>query len=121
MFGRRRIVEGLLEGTSPKDLLIGDSSLRPAGWPEPGLMRAARRAGFRIVAGSDPLPFAGEERMLGRYGVAGDGAFDPRCPAASLRRWLNDPASAFRRVGTRSPLAQVLRRLAGNARAGRAA
>ena len=36
-------------------------------------MRQARDRGFKIVAGTDPLPFAGEERGIGRYGVAWSG------------------------------------------------
>jgi hypothetical protein len=113
-WGRRAgEVERVLAEMSPADLLIGDTTLRPLGWGEPLLMARARRRGFRIAAGSDPLPFAGEECRVGSYAVAIEGeAFDASRPATELRRLLRGPAAGCVRVGRRgSPVSVALRLL----------
>ena len=67
-FGERgKLIEKLINELKPGDLLIGDTPLRPYGWPVPRLMKLAKNKGFTIVAGSDPLPFSGEEHWLGAY------------------------------------------------------
>lgn len=119
-FGRGRVVGKLLERFDPATLLIGDSSLRPTIWPEPRLMRRARHLGFRVVAGSDPLPFPGEEVMMGSYATVLDGEFDPSQPLVSARQLLRggeDPVP----VGRRGGFIQVIRRLRQNAAAAAAA
>jgi hypothetical protein len=112
-FARGRIVAELLADSVPGDFLVGDTALRPLGWPEPALMRAARERGFAVLAGSDPLPFPGEEHRAGRYGVEFDGAFDPARPAASIRALLPTPG---RLIGRRLSFPGVVRRLWKNAR-----
>lgn len=110
LFSRRRVVAGLLEQFNPQQLLVADTSLRPSGLPEPGLMRMARRDGYRILAGSDPLPASGEERWLGAYASLFDGAFDPQRPVTSARSLLRNGSP--RTVGRRCALPAVLCRLA---------
>ncbi len=67
LFARGKTVKTLLRQFSPSQLVLVDSALRPWGWPAPGVYRAARRAGRAVLAGSDPLPFAGEEIRAGSY------------------------------------------------------
>lgn len=65
---RGRLIEMLLGKFTPGEICLGDSALRPLWlWPEPFIMRRARRAGFRVLAGSDPLPQSGAERDCGSY------------------------------------------------------
>lgn len=67
-FGERgKLILRLITEFQAGDLLIGDTPLRPYGWSLPRLMKHAQSLGFGIVAGSDPLPFSGEERWLGAY------------------------------------------------------
>ncbi|MDP8237139.1 MAG: hypothetical protein P9M08_12210 [Candidatus Erginobacter occultus] len=100
MFKRAGVVGRLLEDFGPGLLLLGDTSLRPLGWPRPAPMRDPDRV---ILAGSDPLPLAGEESEAGRYGVRIEGDFDRRRPLSSLRRLLVDPAASRRPIGRRNP------------------
>jgi len=104
LFKRKRVVEKLLDLFGPDQLLIGDSAMRPVFWPEPGAMRAARRRQYRILAGSDPLPRAGDEHQAGRYATQVDGKFDPNHPAQSLLRVLADPSIPSSRIGSRCGL-----------------
>jgi hypothetical protein len=67
-FGERgKLVERLINELDKQDFLIGDTTLRPYGWSTPRLMKMAQDKGFTVIAGSDPLPFSGEEHWLGAY------------------------------------------------------
>lgn len=110
LFGRGRIVRRVLRAAPKGSILVGDSSLRPAGWREPALMRLARTRGLRVVAGTDPLPVAGEETVIGTYGIVGESDFNWRDPIGSIRSMLLSSPS-MRIVGRRGDLGTVWRRL----------
>jgi hypothetical protein len=117
-FGARgRLVRSILKASQPGALLLGDSSLRPVGWPEPLPMRAARRRGFGVLAGSDPLPFAEDERWIGAYASRFEGPFQPEQPLDSMRRLLRSPGLVVSRVGRRGGPIAVFRRLIAHRRA----
>ena len=117
LFKRGEVVAGLLRRFAAGELLLGDTTLRPTLWGEPRLMRSARRRGFGILAGSDPLPFPGEEVILGRYATVMDGDFDVDHPLAGVRRMLSSSGGLGATVGSRGGVVETLRRLRGNARA----
>jgi hypothetical protein len=102
-FKRGKIVRDLI-GRSPESasFAIGDTPLRHSLWASPKLMRRAVRKGMELLAGSDPLPFKGEEAMIGTYGNAVQGAFDPDQPVTSIRRILKDPESQIQIIGKRN-------------------
>ncbi|MBN2369427.1 MAG: hypothetical protein JXO72_02970 [Vicinamibacteria bacterium] len=102
-FGRANHVRDAINRLPVGSFLVGDSSLRPRAWPEPQLMSLAQKRGFRLIAGSDPLPFAGEERWIGSYGIVARGEFDPTHPASSLRRLLMSRESRITIAGRRRP------------------
>lgn len=111
MFRRAATVAALLRAVGPETLLLGDTSLRPLGWGEPRLMRAARARGYRVLAGSDPLPIAWDDMVMGSYATLFDAPFDAERPVDSLRRALRSPAAAPRTVGRRGSPLTVARRL----------
>jgi len=117
LFKRGEVVAGLLRRFAAGELLLGDTTLRPTLWGEPRLMRSARRRGFGILAGSDPLPFPGEEVILGRYATVMEGNFDVDRPVAGVRRLLSSSGGVGAAVGSRGGVVETLRRLRGNARA----
>ena len=106
---RRRIVERLLTETPPGDLLLADSGIRAALAPYPRLLARAERLGFRVVAGSDPLPLAGEIARPGSFGCLVQGPFSVEAPAAALRDLLATEPSKPRIYGAGRPLAGFLR------------
>jgi hypothetical protein len=118
---RGRLVLELLERFKPGELLLGDTLLRPALCPEPRLMREARRRGHAVLAGSDPLPLAGEEVFLGAYATVLQGAFDPGQPRESACHLLRDPAALTEIRGARGAWTAAARRWLRLARAPRAA
>jgi hypothetical protein len=100
--GRRgRLVRALIETAAPGQLLLGDVALRPRPSPEPRLLTLGRRRGFTLLAGSDPLPLAGEERHVGRYATAVDGVVSPATPSAFLRASLCEVGAAPSVCGSR--------------------
>jgi len=113
LFGRAKTVTELLEKFAPPELLLGDSSLRPVGWPEPLIMRRARKEGRRILAGSDPLPPQSEEVQAGRYcsllELDPAGLQDSNL-SAYIKDALRNPALPLRSVGKRSSPLEFLRR-----------
>jgi len=102
LFSRGKAVVALLQRFKPDQLLIGDTTMRPALWSTPCLMRSAHRSGFHILAGSDPLPFSGEEKQIGRYACRMQAVWQNDRPVASLRAALLNTDSVIERVGRRS-------------------
>jgi hypothetical protein len=117
LFERGKLVRTLVSEFSPSQLLLIDTSLRPLGWPAPRLYAAARRQGRAVLAGSDPLPFAGEENLAGSWHCSFSipAPDDPARIVAPLKAVLTTGARAIEFGGRRgSPLA-VFRRLRQNA------
>lgn len=100
--GRRgSLVRDLVRSPAPAGILLGDTSLRPRGLAEPALIREARARGIRILQGTDPLPFAGDEARLGSWASLLRGPWDPARPAASLRALLASAGTPATAAGTR--------------------
>ena len=118
LFRRGKVIAALLRDFTPQDLLLGDVSLRPQGWPLPLLMRRGRRLGYAIISGSDPLPFSGEEQQFGLCGSRLVSTEQNVTPSELLRHLLTGKAAAAN-FGSRSSLFAVLRRLRCNAAASR--
>lgn len=109
---RGKVVKKWITESAPQDFLIGDTYMRPKPWARPLLMRLAQKRGFKIIAGSDPLPFTGEEKTIGKYGFKLAGAFNPERPAESLRNLILNPQAQAQIIGHRSGVLQFARRQA---------
>jgi hypothetical protein len=109
-FQRGKVVQYLLHSFTPQDFLLGDVSLRPVGWPLPLLMRKAQRLGYKIISGSDPLPFSGEEKQFGRYASKIVSAEQKIAPDDVLRALLFGKADAIS-IGQRASPLELFQRL----------
>jgi len=107
LFRRGNVIRTIVETWNREPLALGDTCMRAAGMPTPALMKLGRQCGIPVVAGSDPLPFAGDEYMVGQYGISSE-AFDPDQPVTSARTLLS--SGAFTTVGTRNTLIAATRR-----------
>jgi len=114
---RGRIVAGLLAACDPSRVAAGDTSLRPLGWPEPLALRRARARGFRVLAGSDPLPPAGEAGRVASYAAGWEDEADLERPAGALAALLRRPGLEPLRLGRRDAPWTVLRRVRAHAAA----
>lgn len=107
--GRRgEQVRTLLQQSDPGELWVGDIAMRPQGSPRPRAFRLAQDRGIGILAGTDPLPVAGEEGVVGSYGIRVEGD----SPDAALRA---SPGSVSI-VGSRQDLYTAARRWISNYR-----
>lgn len=90
---------------------LGDILLRPGPGPRPAPMRHAATMGFPLLAGTDPLPLAGQEAQAGRYASRFDGPVNLADLPDFLRRsWLVD-APAWSVVGQRGGWLHMLKTL----------
>jgi hypothetical protein len=115
-FGQRgRLIRDMLSRRPAAAICMGDTTLRPVGWRTPALMLQASKAGIQVVAGSDPLPFAGEEVLAGRYVSIADGIIDPLDAAGSFRTVMKNTNAVLRQAGRRdAPLKWLTRWLRAN-------
>ncbi|MDH3376357.1 MAG: hypothetical protein OEQ39_05240 [Gammaproteobacteria bacterium] len=116
-FGRGNVVTSLLDRFSPAHMVIGDTGLRPLGWGTPWLMRKARNRGFRVLAGSDPLPVIGEERYFGTYMTAAETATASASPTALIHSIVRDSSVSLSVRGSRPMPFAIAQRLRKNSAA----
>ena len=120
-FQRGKVVKSLIEKFGPSELALGDTTLRPLGWGMPSTMFEARRDGYRILYGSDPLPFRGEEATPGSYATLIQGTMrqDEKCRsnADAILKSVLTANMRIQPVGSRGTIPQVLKRLYKNKRA----
>lgn len=110
-FGSRgKIVDQLFERFAPSQLTISDTTMRPSFWPTPRRMAAAQQQGFHVICGSDPLPFAGEEKMVAQYALLIHDDFDEHRPVTSIRYILTHSQSTWTVYGKRSGLGSFIKR-----------
>jgi hypothetical protein len=113
-FERGSVVRRLITRFKSVEILFGDTSLRPTLWATPWLMHEAGRRGFKILAGSDPLPFAGDEKYMGTYATIMEGEFDAAKPATSVRNLMLSPGFSPLLTGLRCGPIETARRLLKN-------
>ena len=108
---RHAIVRQAIVSLAPRGLLLCDSSIRPAFFPEPSLFHLARRLGVPIVAGTDPFPVAGEETLAGSYGSLLEADFTADNAPETIPGLLRERSfTACRPIGRRSPFPIAARR-----------
>lgn len=113
-WGRRgREVRELLASSLSSRIYLADSATRPHTMPAPRLFELASRMKVPVIAGTDPLPFGGEERKIGRYGFALEAAGTASDTADDLRAVLRsrmiEPVIFGRRERTAAALGLQLR------------
>ncbi len=66
---RGKMVRHLLDTIPATTLLVGDISIRSRFGPPSLLLRYARKRGFAVLCGTDPLPGNADEELVGSFGV----------------------------------------------------
>lgn len=108
---RAGIIRKAIPSLAPHGLMLCDSSIRPALFPQPLLFRLARRLHVPVVAGTDPFPVAGEEALIGSYGSLMEADFTPENAHDTIPSLLRERRFSFcRPVGRRSHLPIAARR-----------
>lgn len=110
---RAKLLEAALADGSLSGALLGDSALRPAGTPRPGLFDLAEKRGVPVLAGSDTLPLGSDETAAGRYGSILKVEPDTNAPWPSLRAELARAKVSPATFGRRDGLVATVRRQVG--------
>ena len=117
LFGRGTLVRDIVGESGPGELLLCDSAIRPRCMPLPPAMRLGLKRGLGIIAGSDPLPFRGDDKWMGTYGIATPCDFDPQLPATSIRKLLAGLRGKTHIAGRRGAVFSAIFRLVAHHRA----
>ncbi len=105
---RGKLVNQLLAQYDTTELALGDTTMRPYGWCTTKQFRLAKSKGMKILCGSDPLPFIGEEVRPGSY--ASEVQSDTDDPVEALHQILQESVSA-KPVGRRNSPFLAARRM----------
>lgn len=110
LFKRGRIVERFIPLAKSYSLLFADTFMRPACLPDFHLIKQIHTVQKSLLAGSDPLPMKGEEKILGKYATLFEGEFDPENPLFSMQSILLSGSQPFTSSGKRSTLSEFILR-----------
>jgi len=66
---RGAVVRRLLDATPATILTVGDIAIRSPIGPPSSLLRYARKKGFSVLAGTDPLPRVQDQLLVGAFGI----------------------------------------------------
>ncbi len=117
---RGGVVKDLLNTFTPEQLAVGDTTMRPYGWFMPLIMRQAKAKGFKIIFGSDPLPFPGEECRPGSYATEISSSASDKRPREVIANMLTQNV-IMQSVGHRCSLIDVAQRTLGHRKASKIA
>lgn len=93
------VVRELFGTRSPDSLFAGDNGGRLHLWGMPRPLEAATRAGFRVLPGTDPFPFAADYRRVGAFGFVAEAEISRSAPWRCLKGWLESPGAAPKPYG----------------------
>ena len=113
---RGTIVEQLIDNFDSQQIAMGDTTMRPYGWATPKLFRKAGNKGVKILCGSDPLPFQGEESRPGSY--SSHIQLDADNPVDAVSRILEQNTTE-NQLGKRNTLFEVAMRMQNHRKAGK--
>ena len=93
----------------PRDghLALADSAMRPIGFPPSKLFKQAKDLNLPLLAGSDPLPQPGDEKIAASYGINLTLHPDENHLTASILQAIRE--NSFSLYGTRRSMLHMLR------------
>ena len=101
---RGRVVSKSLRRAQRRTVFLGDNGGRLAITPPPRLFEWAHHHDILILAGSDPLPLARQERRIASYGSFLPGEVDVSTPMADIKRLIRNLEAQPDTFGRRTAL-----------------
>ena len=106
---RGKVVRQTLDAIPSTVMAVGDISIRSRLGPPSTLLRYAKSRGFSVLTGTDPLPQAQDERLVGSFGLEISLGTDLSLSWEGLKKALITPSS-IRPWGRRNSLPLATRR-----------
>lgn len=100
-FKRGGLIKKLIGEYKQEEIALADVISRPLCYPMPCLIKVAQKKGVQILAGSDPLPFTGEEKYVGTYAIGADVNSDKSEDLKTTLQKLFFDAKNFKVIGER--------------------
>lgn len=97
---RGGIIESLMRAPRPHPIFLGDNGGRLSLSTRPRLLQLGERSGLKVLPGTDPLPFAGQERRVGSFGMLLMDWDAQDRPLAQLVKRLTDASSTPQEFGS---------------------
>jgi len=94
---RGKVVDALRARYRPGEIVFGDIAMRSVVGPPSLILRAARRDGYPVLRGTDPLPRVSDVALVGSYGVEFSSALTPDQPG-----WLAESLGSLLSPAPRS-------------------
>ncbi len=103
---RGKLVKALITRSEPSSIFLGDNGGRPRIGGYPRLLSLGRSRGFKVLGGSDPLPFPAQMRRVGSFGFVLPGPANLSRPGGGIleavRGLGEQPASFGKALSLRS-------------------
>jgi hypothetical protein len=96
---RGRLIDKLMHTPRTRPLYLGDNGGRLALSTRPRLLCSGESLGHKVLPGTDPLPFAGQEARVGTFGLFLPGWQATDRPLAEFARRLQVPEDSPRQFG----------------------
>ncbi len=110
-FNRGNIVRELIKENKYNKFFLGDNSARNGLFPNPVQFKEAESKNIKTIAGSDPLPFKGEEKQAGCYCSIIEWDFDEDKPEESVFQMLiENKSDKIENKGKRDHLIKFFKR-----------
>jgi len=87
---RGKLLTKLLSSETDTDLCLGDNSGRPVFWHSPSHFQLARANNYKVLPGTDPLPFPEEAQRIGSFGFIVNGRLSNTHPSTDLKQLLRN-------------------------------
>jgi len=96
---RGKLLSEILDSETDSDLCLGDNSGRPVFWRNPSHFQQALVNKFKLLPGTDPLPFPKEVHRIGSFGFIVNGSLSNTQLSADLKRILRNRGSQIMAYG----------------------
>lgn len=96
---RGALVTQLIQSNDTMPFFLGDNGGRTAFLPYPAHFLLAKQKGFKILPGTDPLPFPSECKRVGSFGCIMQTELSKKFPAAHIKEFLFNSNSVIQTYG----------------------
>lgn len=106
---RGQMIDRVMRAPRTRPLYLGDNGGRLALSTRPQLLNRGESLGLKVLPGTDPLPFSGQESRVGTFGMLLRGWYPEERPLAQFVRRLGDLPQSPTQFGSLTGIAPFVR------------